>query len=174
MEKWFANQALRGNMYHAADTVAVTLTAINATCTGIILENPSASSVNLIVEKFRFVHITDPGVGSLCLEVQPAVSSTALTSTTPMTIENGLNRGTDVGVGQARAYSAATLPAAPVRLLAMGSSGAAEYADSPLDVMGTLIVVPGMTINLGFLAFAAVGLASVSWAELPVAIDTIS
>lgn len=170
MDKWFAQQALAGNVYHSADTVAVTLTAINATLTGLLLYNPPTSSKLLVVKEFRFVASTDPGISLWGLEVFPAVSSTALSSTTANTIVNAKVQGTDVATGEGQCFAAATVPAAPVRLQPMGGQLSDAAASGPdgqsINLMGSLIIPAGMGVSLGFLTTAAVGLASVSWAEI--------
>ena len=170
MDKWFYEQALLGNVYNAGSTGAVTLSTVSATCTGLALSNAFGSGKLLVVKNVKFAPSTAPaGAAVVGLAVSPAVSSTAVTHTTPMVIHNARTTGSNLNKGQGLVDSAATLPAAPVwfrpisSVVAASSITPARYID---EADGDIIVVPGTSISLSYLTTAAIGIASVVWAEI--------
>jgi hypothetical protein len=167
---WFLEQARLGNMYHACSTGAVTLSTVSATCTGLALSNPYGSGKLLVVEKVRFAPSTAPaGAAVVGLAISPAVSTTAVTHTTPAVIHNALATGSNVDTGVGLVDSAATLPAAPVWLRPIGSVVAASsispgmYVD---ETNGDIILPPGTNLSLSYLTTAAVGIAEYTWVEI--------
>jgi hypothetical protein len=167
---WWLEQARLGNMYHACSTGAVTLSTVNATCTGLALSNPFGSARNLIVKKVRFAPSTIPaGISVVGLAISPAVSRTAVVHTTPMVIHNAITTGSNINVGAAQVDAAATLPAAPVwfRPIAVQISGSTTTAPVYEDrTDGDIILPPGTNLSLSYLTTAAVGIASITWAEV--------
>lgn len=169
-EEWFLEQARLGNMYHACSAGAVTLSTVSATCTGLALSNPFGSGKNVIVKKVSFQPSTAPaGAAVVGLAISPAVSQTAVVHTTPAVIHNAIANGSNLNVGVALVDVAATLPAAPVWLRPMGGVVAAssispgKYTE---EVNGEIILPPGTNLSLSYLTTAAVGIASVTWAEV--------
>lgn len=168
---WWMEQAQLGNVFHACSAGAVTLSTVSATCTGLALSNPYGSSKLLVVKKVRFAPSTAPGGASVVgLAISPAVSLTAVTHTTPMVIHCGLMFGSNVKTGVGLVDAAATLPAAPVWLRAIAAVVAASsltpttYVD---DTLGDIILPAGTNLSLSYLTTAAVGIASITWAEVP-------
>lgn len=169
---WFLEQARLGNMYHSCSTGAVTLSTVNATCTGLALSNPIGSGVNLVVEKARFQPSTAPaGISVVGLAVSPAVQSTEVVHTTPAVIHNAMATGSNVNSGKAKVDAAATLGAAPVWLRPIGGVTAASsitpgmYVD---ETKGDIILPPGTNLSFSYLTTAAIGIAAFSWAEVPI------
>ncbi len=167
---WFLEQARLGRMFHACSTGAVTLSTVSATCTGLALSNAYGSGKRLVVAKVRFAPSTAPaGAAVVGLAISPAVSTTAVTHTTPAVIHNAITTGSNINVGVGLADAAATLPAAPVWLRPFGSVVAASsispgmYVD---DTNGEIILPPGTNLSLSYLTTAAVGIASISWVEI--------
>jgi hypothetical protein len=167
---WFLEQARLGKMFNACSTGAVTLSTVSATCTGLVLTNPYGSGKRLVVAQVRFAPSTAPaGAAVVGLAVSPAVSTTAVTHTTPAVVHNALTYGSNINVGSGVVDSAATLPAAPVWLRPIGSVVAASsitpgmYVD---ETRGEIILVPGTNLSLSYLTTAAVGIASISWVEI--------
>ncbi len=168
---WFLEQARLGNMFNACSTGAVTLSTVSATCTGLVLTNPYGSGKNLIIEKVRFSPSTAPGGASVVgLAVSPAVSTTAVVHTTPIVVHNAIDIGSNLNVGVGVVDSAATLPAAPVWLRPIGSVVAGSsitpgmYVD---ETSGQIILPPGTNLSLSYLTTAAVGIAAITWVEIP-------
>ena len=167
---WFLEQARLGNMYHACTTGAVTLSTVSATCTGLVLTNPYGSNKKLVVAKVRFAPSTAPaGASVVGLAISPAVSTTAVTHTTPAVVHNALTTGSNIDIGVGVVDSAATLPAAPVWFRPIGGVVAASsitpgmYVD---ETDGEIILVPGTNLSLSYLTTAAVGIASITWVEI--------
>lgn len=168
---WWLEQAQLGNVFHACSAGAVTLSTVSATCTGLALSNPYGSNKLLVVRKVRFAPSTVVAAASVVgLAIAPAVSLTAVTHTTPMVIHCGLMQGSNVKTGVGLADAAATLPAAPVWLRAIAAVVAASsitptvYEDF---TNGDIILPGGMNLSLSYLTTAAVGIASITWAEIP-------
>lgn len=168
--EWFLDQARAGNMYHACTTGAVTLSTVNATCTGLSLENPYGSGKNLVIAGARFQPSTAPaGATVVGLAVSPAVSQTAVTHTTPAVIHNAIMMGSNLKVGVGKADASSTLPAAPVWLRPLGSVVAASsispgmYVD---ETNGEIILPPGTNLSFSYLTTAAVGIAMLTWVEI--------
>lgn len=168
--EWFLEQARIGNLYHACSAGAVTLSTVSATCTGLSLANPYGSCKKLVVKTVSFQPSTAPaGAAVVGLAISPAPSSTAVVHTTPAVIHNAIMTGSDKNVGVAKVDVSSTLPAAPVWLRPMGGVVAAssispgKYTE---DVGGEIILPPGTSLSLSYLTTAAVGIASVSWAEV--------
>lgn len=168
--EWFLEQARLGNMYHACSAGAVTLTTVNATCTGLALSNPYGSGKNLVVKTVSFQPSTAPaGAAVVGLAISPAVSPTAVTHTTPAVIHNAIATGSNLNVGVANVDVSATLPNTPVWLRPMGGVVAAssispgKYTE---EVNGEIILPPGTHLSLSYLTTAAVGIASCTWVEI--------
>lgn len=167
---WFREQALLGNMYHACSAGAVTLSTVNATCTGLSLDNPYGSGKQLVVKTVSFVPSTAPaGAAVVGIAISPARSSTAVTHTTPMVIHNAIMEGSNLKVGVGKADASSTLPTTPVWLRPMGSVVAASSispAKYTEEVNGEIILPPGAQLSLSYLTTAAVGIASITWVEI--------
>ena len=170
--QWFLDQARLGNVYSACTAGAVTLSTVSATCTGLSLSNPFGSGKDLVISKISFQPSTAPaGASVVGVAVSPAVSTTAVTHSTPAVIHNARSTGSNSQVGVGKADAASTLPAAPVWLRPLGSVVAAssitpaKYED---NVNGDIILAPGTNLSLSYLTTAAVGIASITWAEVDV------
>jgi len=168
--EWFLEQARLGNLYHACSAGAVTLSTVSTTCTGLALSNPYGSGKNLIVKTVSFQPSTAPaGAAVVGLAISPAVIQTAVTHTTPAVIHNALMLGSNAKVGKGLVDVAATLPNTPVWLRPIGGVVAAssitpgKYTE---EVSGEIILPPGTHLSLSYLTTAAIGIASVTWAEV--------
>jgi len=168
---WFQEQARLGNVFHACSAGAVTLSTVNATCTGLALSNPFGSGKNLVVKQVRFAPSTAPaGVSVVGLSISPAQIETAVTHTTPAVIHNALQFGSDKKVGVGKVDVSATLPNTPVWLRPIGGVVAASSIDVggayEDDTDGDIILPPGTHLSLSYLTTAAIGIASITWAEV--------
>lgn len=167
---WFLEQARLGNMFHACSAGAVTLSTVNATCTGLALSNAYGSGKQLVVRKVRFAPSTAPaGAAVVGLAISPAVSATAVTHTTPAVIHNAITTGSNLHVGVGLVDVSATLPTTPVWFRAIAGVVAASsitptvYED---QTDGDIILPPGTHLSLSYLTTAVVGIASITWVEI--------
>lgn len=168
---WFFEQARLGNMYHACSAGAVTLSTVSTTCTGLALSNPWGSNKLLVIKSVSFAPSTAPaGAAVVGLAISTAPSETATTHTTPMVIHNAIMNGSNGQVGVGKADAAATLASTPLWLRPLGSVVAASSI-SPAkyneDINGEIMIPPGAALSLSYLTTAAVGIASITWVEIP-------
>lgn len=171
-DQWFLDQSRLGNVYSACSAGAVTLSTVSATCTGLALSNPVGSGYNLVVKSISFAPSTAPaGASVVGLAVSQTVHPTAVVHTTPMVIHRTLLSGSNANAGVGRCDAAATLPEAPVWFKPLASVVAASSI-SPTNYTyhanGDIIVTPGTFISLSYLTTAAVGIASIVWAEVKI------
>jgi len=163
------DQAKLGTVFHAASQTAATLSALSTTATGLILVNPYGSGVNLAVMTITWAFSTAPGGASVVgVAMSPAQSATAVTLTTPLTVQNAILAGTVAAAGKGKACSAATTVGTPVWVRQLGGPVAASQVNPPYirdDVDGQLILPPGTSIQLGYTTTAAVGFGSITWQE---------
>lgn len=168
---WFLEQARKGNMYHACSAGAVTLSTLNTTCTGLALSNTYGSGKLLVVKQVSFAPSTAPGGAAVVgIAIHTALSSTDTTHTTPMVIHNAIAKGNVSGAPAGRADAAATLASTPLWLRPMAAVVAASSitpAKYNEDVDGSIIIAPGGCLSLSYLTTAAVGIAAVTWVEVP-------
>lgn len=168
---WFLDQALQGNMYHAASAGAVTLSTVSTTCTGLALSNTWGSRKLLVVKQVNFQPSTAPaGAAVVGICIHTAIVTTDTTHTTPMVIHNAIAKGNVSGAPAGRADAAATLASTPLWLRPMGSVVAASSISPAVYTDftdGTIIIPPGGCMSLSYLTTAAVGIASVTWVEVP-------
>lgn len=167
---WFLEQARLGNLYSACSAGAVTLSTVSTTCTGLALSNTWGSGKLLVVKSVCFAPSTAPaGAAVVGLAIHTAISQTAVTHTTPMVIHNAIAKGNTSGQGAGLCDASATLPSTPLWLrpmagvVAASSISPAKYNE---EVNGTIIIPPGGCLSLSYLTTAAVGIASVVWAEI--------
>lgn len=161
----------RGKVFSACTQTAIALSTKSTTATGLILTNPLGSGVNLMLLSIQVALATAPaGISNIHLEANAAVQGTAVTHTTPLTVVNALLGANTLGVGLAD--SAATLPATPTVIRAIGGGPVATGSvAAPFiydDVAGQIIIGPGTNVSLGYVTTAISVIASFFWAELPI------
>ena len=170
MDKWFYDRAREGKLYHACSAGAVTLSTVNATCTGLSLANPPSSGVLLVLKEINFAPSTAPANPSVVgIAMAPAVSNTEVVHGTAMVVHSGYARGSDVMTAVGKADAASTLPNTPVWWRPMSAVTAASSITPTeyfAELNGSVILPPGMHLSLSYLTTAAVGIASVTWAEV--------
>lgn len=160
-----------GQVFCAANVSAKSVIAVTAAMTGVILYNPVGSGKKLILVKAGFAWTTAPAAVHNIGIALMAYSSTAPSSLTA--IGSGVVAADGSGaVGVAKAYDAATLPAAPVAVRWFGGATYASAAgNSPYflseDIDGAIGVVPGAAACLTVVTTTAVGLGSMTWIEVP-------
>jgi hypothetical protein len=145
-----------------------TSTALSTTQTGFTLTNPLGSGKNLVVLNIDVAPTTAPAAAATIVaaaNVNPVAA--AVTQGTPLVVRNAKLGISDTGVGLAA--SAATLPAAPVVVRAIGGPvGASSLNGEPIHdkVDGALVLTPGTALSINSLTTAISAVISMTWAEV--------
>ena len=161
-----------GQLFTAANVAAKSVVAVSTTATGVILYNPVGSNKTLYVVDAGWAWTTVPGaVHQICM----AIMAPNITAPTGLTaIGSGILAGNgsgNAGNSVARAYDAATLPAAPViQRISFGAAWGSSVGVSPSALVdyidGALAVQPGGALAFAAVTTTAIGLGSVSWIEI--------
>ena len=162
----------QGKVYAVANTAAVATTAVATTTTGLYVFNPFGSGKKLVMVDWGWASsVVGTGVGNLGIALMPT-SQTAVTNTTPITVQNADGSGAAT-TAVARAGSSATLPVAGVavkwlggNIWVTGGTGDHPYMLSG-SFEGSLIVVPGSAIQFTHVTTVLTGLGSFTWIEVP-------
>jgi hypothetical protein len=168
---------LKGQVFCGATTDVVTVSAVTAITTGLILLNPPGSGVKVILVSFGFAFQTVPGaVHNLGLALTPPGGTvpTTITATHTCPIQSADGSGA-IGKSVVKLYDAVTFvsPAVPVAVRwCFGAAWGSSVGVSPsmlLDpVEGAIVAVPGAAISACRVTTASVGVASFCWIEVPV------
>lgn len=156
-------------IFYAANQAATTWSiALNTTHTGLVVSNPSGSTVNLVPLKSSFALSVAP-VGIATIGFFGGFLNAGITThTTPLTVGSTF-LGTPDGSGLADA--AATLVGTPVWLMPFlgGFTAGALFATSPaiVDLEGAFIIPPGGYFGIAALT-VVIGFAGITWEEIPV------
>lgn len=159
----------RGNCFFACLTSPCTWgTALTATAVTYTLYNPSGSGKNLVLLETTATVITQTAAGSVVYAVNDIPGQVIPVTTTALTIRNCKLGGGASSV--ARAYSAATLPAAPIAVRNFFSVAAtAATGLSPViltdEVAGRIILPPNTAVTLQGITIAGTGFVSMLWEE---------
>jgi|SRR6185436_1389495 len=162
-----------GQLFTACNQAAATVTLINtSTATGFILSNPYGSGKKLVVVSAAFAYTTVPTATAILFLAQSvAVSPVPHATTTTIGIYAGDGSGL-VTTCAARAYSASTTPNLPVYTKILGYSPTTPATAAGLTARyygeGDLILIPGTYVQLSYITTAPVGIADMSWVEVPV------
>lgn len=168
----YLDTALRGRAFLACNAGAIAVTALNATATGLILTNPVASGIYIALLEVASQQAVAATTAIDTLQVAwGAVSVTAVTHTTPVTVRNiPLGNG---GTGSGLVDSSSTLPAAPVAVFNLWSPSVSATATTGIppvvnkDFGGLLSTAPGTSFSMS--ATTAIQMASTFvWEEIPV------
>jgi|SRR6185503_7880178 len=171
--------AIQGNLYHGGNqaVVATALAAglVTAHTGGLVLANPIASTVNLVIQRAQasFV-VAQTNAAAIGLGI--GVSATPLAGTLTAVPSVNANPGSaSTAAGKLYSSAAITLPVAPylAKILGTVNTGAetTEVDSTPigLDLQGAIVLPPG-----GFACFtsSAAGTASsffgsFTWLEVP-------
>jgi len=171
----YTEAVYRGNVYHASMQAGASLgTALTATAVTLTLYNPSGSQkllslLGASVGLTTALAAAGTAVHVLAANVDPAAAIP--TGLTAATVRNNLLGG---GLGQGKAYTAATLPAAPVVVLTtqayriIGATPVSEYAlNAYTDVGGLIVLQPNTAVTLQGIGTATSGIVSFVWEEIP-------
>lgn len=159
-----------GQLFTAANVAAVSVVAVSTTATGLILYNPVGSNKQLAILDVGWAWDVAPAaVHQISLAIMTP-NITVPTGLTAASVQSGQGSG-NASTSIARAYSAATLPAAPVthRILfgAVYGSGVGESPAMLIDFIdGALMVQPGGAACLAAIRTTAVGMGHICWIEV--------
>lgn len=159
----------QGTVYYAANQTATTWSvALNTTHTGLVVYNPAASGVNLVILKASFALSVAPAAIAHIGLFTGYIAAGIVTHTTPLTPVNCYTGGA-AGLGGADA--AATLVGTPTWAMPImgGFTAAALPSTSPsvIDVDGAIVVRPGGYCGIGALT-AVVGFGSIMWKQVAI------
>ena len=168
-----ADYNLAGQVYCAANVSAKSVIAVTTAMTGCVLYNPIGSGKKFVILDAGFVWTTVPGaLHNLGL----AVAKPNVTVPSSLTaIGSGIQKADGSGTSAesvAFAWDAATLPVAPVAVRWFGGAawvtGASVGPYFMVDrVNGAIVLVPGAALAFTVVTTTAIGMASISWAEVP-------
>lgn len=162
----YAEPVTRGAVYHAAMQAGGVLgTALTASAVTLTLYNPAGSGVNLVL-RHASIGLTAAPAGN-CVLVY-AISANPLaavpTATTAAVVRcNKLGPSAGKGV----AYTAATLPAAPViaRVLANVSVNINAISGVSDEIDGALVLPENTAVTIQGIGSAVTGIVTFSWQE---------
>lgn len=165
----YYEQAYRNHSFWAANQAAQAVSAALATTyTGICLNNPAGSQVNLVPKKLAYVMTAAPAAIASIGVILGYAAGGITAHTTPLTPQSS-----KVGVGPApvgKVDAACTLVGTPMwgPQIQGGFTAAALPSVGPnmVDLDGLFIIPPGGYIALGALT-AITGLGFISWDEVP-------
>lgn len=156
-------------VYNASTQAAQALsTALSTTQTGFTLYNPINSGYNLIILNISVMPTTAPAASStIMLTANNNPSAAAPSSVTALTVRNAKLGAGNNAVGLA--YSACTLPVAPVVVAPLGGvSATGSTTPVPIfwDSQGLFVVTPGSSASINALTTAISAVISMNWAEV--------
>ena len=164
------------NIFFACTQAPVTAgAALSATVATISLSNDITSKKNLVLLNAQWAFTTSAAAAAAIALVGNYNASTNVTHTTPLLVQSAyINTVGATGVGTVavgKADTSATLPTTPIYYLPLQASGASGLGPNAsfTDLSGSFVIPPGGYIAIQATA-AAVGLASLMWAEYPVSI----
>lgn len=166
----YFESGVRGNMYTASLQASTALTVgLSATAIGLILTNPAGSGFNLVLTDLTLALTTAGTTSAVVLAAVVNPVAAAVVQTTPVAVRKTLLGASGSGVGLAA--TAATLPAVPVVVRAIGGPVAAGMTTPPYirdEIAGGLILAPGTAIATCSISAAISGIVSITWEEVPV------
>lgn len=163
----------QGQLFVAANVSAKSVVAVSTTATGLILHNPAGSGKKLVIVHGGFAWTTAPAainnLGWALMAATPTLPTGLTAIGSGVLVADGSG---NAGSAVAKAYDAATLPTAPVAVRWFGGAAfGSAVGESPFVLVdyieGALAVVPGAALVMCAVTTTAVGLASVSWIEVP-------
>ena len=162
----------RGHLFTAGNTAVQALSLIAATTyTGLCLINPSNSGVDAVVDEITIAVASAPAaLSQIVLAYNTAVPTTLTTpvTSTPAKISSSGSSG-----AKCLTYSAVTLPVAGTILRSLGhyvfSTAVGFNTQSAVkdEVAGSIMLLPGTSIQITAVTTAISVVASYTWEELP-------
>lgn len=164
----YYEQTYRSGMFVIANQAVVTTSAaLTTTFTGLVLGNPTTSTVNLVIQSFGCAQVA---VGAAAaVGIMTGTGATVTASLTPR------NRKVGGAAGQALANAGQTLPGTPVLEQVFGSVGSLATTGYALqgaiyvDLAGSLILPPGAFVaSYTTIATTSALIFSFSYEEVPI------
>lgn len=162
----------QGKVFVAGNVSAKSHIAVTTAMTGLILWNPPGSPVKVVLVDFSFSWTTAPvAVHNIGLAV--AVSTNVLPTSLTVAGRSAIAADGSGNIPVAVAWDAATLVAAPVAQrwpfgAAWITTGSGVNPTNFVDrVDGSLVLVPGAAVMSCGLTTTAVGVAAMTWIEVP-------
>ena len=166
----YYEQSYRNNIFSiASQAVATTSVGLTTTYTGLVVANPLASGVNLVLNKASFmssvINTTITGFG-LAYGFSPTTAVTLTAAVTP--------QSTLIGSGKASkavAATSATIPVAPLYGTFLGSDPTATTVATGgvFDLEGSVILAPGAYALFVSPAASQAGMwFAFQWEEVPI------
>lgn len=164
--------AYRRNLFSAATQAGVTTSAGLATATtGLILTNPTTSTVNCVVSKVGFAVNATP-VAVMVIGLAFNTSTTAVTQTTAITPRNMFLGGASP---QGLVASSVTLPTAAILthvlgVIDIGATSTVVHQQTIYDIEGGIVMPPGSYVHIytSTASAATSFFGSITWEEVPV------
>lgn len=165
--KYYATTYRRHMFVIANQAVVTTSAALTTTYTGLVLGNPTTSTVNLVVQSFGCAQVA---VGAAAaVGIMTGSGATVTASLTPR------NRYVSGASAQALANAGQTLPGTPVLEQVFGSVGSLATTGYALqngiyvDLAGSLILPPGAFVAAyTTIATTSSLIFSFTWEEIPI------
>jgi hypothetical protein len=154
----------RGEVYCASNQSVVTFgTALTATAVTFTLYNPAGSPVDLVLLQCGVTILTAGTGGHLVYAANVNNSAAAPATNTSLSVRNAK---LDLAAGYAQAYSATTLPAAPVAIRTLASAiTAAGVFNIMDDLKGAIVIGPNTAVTVQGITIVGTGLISMFWRE---------
>ncbi len=161
----------QGKVFYAANVAATTFSVVGTAMTGLAIHNPPTSGVKVVLIDCGFAATTVTGAQTSLLHAVSAQGQTAVSGITAAATVAQAADGSGK-LASALAYAAATVLAPTARRIAfsMQWASAAAFNSAVMQdrIDGSLVLVPGTIVHLAALTTAATGVASYTWAEIPV------
>lgn len=158
--------AARGNVYCACNQAEVTWgTALTATAVTFTLWNPLGSPVDLVILTGGATMRTAGTAGHLVWAANTNPAAAIPATNTELTVRNAMVSGP---AGYGKAYSATTLPAAPVAIRTFCAPTTAAGIQVLRDyVNGAIILTPNTAVTIQGITVVGTGLVDMFWEEVP-------
>ena len=164
--------AYRRNMFSAATQGGVTTSAgLTTGVTGLILTNPTTSTVNCVINKVGFAVNAAPAA-VMVIGLAFNTSTTAVTQTTALT---GRNMFLGAAAPQGLTATSVTVPTAGVLthvlgVIDIGATTTVVHQQTMYDIEGGIILPPGSYVHIytSTASAATSFFGSLTWEEVPV------
>ena len=163
----YYNQAVRGNLFYAANQAAQAVSvALATTYTGLCVSNPVGSGVNLSLLRVGIALQAAPAAIAPIGLIAGYSATANVTHTNALTPAN-LFLGGNTPLAKADDQATISTPVWIAQLVG-GFTAAALFGTSPslVDIDGAIVVPPGGFVCIGALT-AVTGLFSMWWEEVP-------
>ncbi len=162
----YEEMTARGEVYCACNQTAVTFgTSLTQTAVTFTLYNPVGSPVDLVLLNVGVSFATGTTAGEIVLAANVNNNAAIPATNTALTVRNARLDG---AAGYGIAYSATTLPAAPVAIRTVGYVVSTAPVNAGIindEVKGAVILGPNTAVTVQGITVVATGLISMAWRE---------